>query len=304
MEESTVQAPSKRRCSVYEVDGFRFRRKKKRTTESSFVEPIQKEVSNSDSCGHVNDDLNNEEKENKLNVATVPIKSRETVSLAKQEEKTKKLYCESISKDQSEEQRLKALCEAVWTEIYKEAIEEKLPEKGTSLRVLEDVRVAFLDQLTWYLDNPEQRSKTVSEISRPNPINLELEVKIKSLEHDLNCYCNELLGWSNAKSILEEPAKDNKSNETAFSIEERAKKIAVSLSSPYQPQLTRLIKEATVCLDINFTELLEICRIVLTFKNQTAERIKNLNQWIYHCSFAGLPDMGNPKKLLKTMSLQ
>ncbi|GJQ13507.1 hypothetical protein GpartN1_g5298.t1 [Galdieria partita] len=302
MEESTTQAPSKRRCSVYEVDGFRFRRKKKRTTELSTVETIEGEVSNATACGHSNDDLNSPEQGN--NQESIPTESVETIFDAQQGENTEKLYCESIPKDQSEEQRLKALCEAIWTEMYKEAIDEKLPEKGTLLRILEDVRVAFLDQLTWYLDNPEQRSKTVSELSRPNPINIELEAKVQSLERDLNCYCNELLGWSKATSILEESTQRDKSYESSVAIEERAKKIAASLSSPYQPQLKKLIKDATVSLDINLTELLGICRTILSYQNQTAERIQKLNKWIYHCSFAGLPDLGNPKKLLKTMSLQ
>lgn len=139
--------------------------------------------------------------------------------------------------------------------------------------MLEDVRMGFLDQLTWYLDNPEQRAKTFSELYRPNPVNLELQTRIKSLEHDLSCYCNELLDWSKASSTLEQFTGEN-SHDSSFVPEERAKKISVHLSNPYQPQLTKLVKEATVSLDINFTELLEICRTILKYKDETAETIK------------------------------
>jgi len=102
---------------VYEVDGFRFRRKKKRTTEISTVETTQDETASSQKVATWNNH------ETALETETAPDESQENACALEQKERTKQLQCERISKDQSEEQRLKALCEAIWTDIYKETIE-------------------------------------------------------------------------------------------------------------------------------------------------------------------------------------
>eukprot|EP00871_Galdieria_phlegrea_P006013 jgi/Galph1/89/GphlegSOOS_G4882.1 len=289
MEQDSTAPSTKKRYSIYEVDGFRFRKKKKATnnfTQSS-MEGDKEEFPNHEVTKQSVTVTTEPERDNHKEESSFPneTKQKDSVTTHMNSLDQQIFYFERIPKDQPEEQRFKMLCEEIWNDNYKQAVNEPLQEKGTVLRALEDLRVSFLDDVSWYFDNSENRAKTFSELSRPNPLNAELQFKIKSLEKDLNTYCNELFEWNKATAMLEEIGD-----------------LTWKKTKPSRQELTGVIKEAALSLDINLSELLEICRMVIVTKEDSAQILENIAKWINCCSFAGFPNIGNPKKLIKSVA--